>query len=76
MRDSRDKRAHHLRLHAEHLETVSSATSARLIEVSRRLQELPDEHFETLVKRDKDGCLARLLESTRKAETLFPGNRS
>jgi hypothetical protein len=71
LRDSREKRSHHLRLHAEHLETVCSATAARLVEVSKGLHEVQDEHFETLVKRDKEGLLWRLRESTRNVEALL-----
>ena len=70
IRDGRDKRSHHLRLHEEHIEAVRAATAARLVEVSRRLHELQDERFETLIRRDKEGVLSRLRESTRNVEAL------
>ena len=71
LRDSRDKRSRHLRLHAEHIETVCAETAARLAAVSREIHELQDERFEALVKRDKEGLLSRLRESTRNVEGLL-----
>jgi hypothetical protein len=71
LRDSRDKRSHHLRLHAEHIETVCAETAARLVAVSKGIHELQDERFEALVKRDKEGLLSRLRKSTRNVEALL-----
>jgi hypothetical protein len=71
LRASREKRALHLRRHEQHIESVYAAIAAKLLEVSSRLSELQDERLEKLIRRDKEGLLARLLVSTRHVATLL-----
>jgi len=71
LRSSREKRALHLRQHERHIEAVYAAIAAKLLELSSRLHELQDEYFEKLIRRDREGLLARLRDSTRHAATLL-----
>jgi hypothetical protein len=75
LRDSREKRSHHLRLHEEHVEAVCATTAARLLEVSKQMHALQDQRFETLIRRDRDGLLEKLRESTRDVATLLTRGR-
>ena len=76
MHDRYQKMRRHLARYSDHVRDARTAAAAGLLEVCRFFHTLRDRHLQHLIERNKDGFLAKLQRSIRRAEEMFDRGRA